>query len=446
MNFKRKIYDKLKEWKRVSNGRTALLVEGARRVGKSFVVEAFGKHEYKSCIVVDFSSPQPNTLAAILDTPHDLDGFFTTLSLEYRTQLFPRESLIVFDDVQLCPKARQMIKHLVADGRYDYIETGSLVTLKTTAADILIPSEEERIEMFPMDFEEFCWALGDEVTVGFARECFNARKPLGALHSTVLKRYCEYLCVGGMPQAVAEYAATHDLFRADSVKRGILKLYRDDIGKFAKGNAAKVRRIFDEIPGQLARKEKKYRLSSLGKSARMRNYEDAFVWLADAKVVNPCYNATDPTVGLALSSDYSTQKLYMGDTGLLMTLALGDEGTTGYELYSAIFTGDVYFNKGMIAENAVAQAFAASSRSLYFYSRAADGSRRNEMEIDFLIRRDKEICPVEVKSGNYRNHASLDKFTAKFNGRLGESFILYTKDIMVKNGVVHLPLYMAMFL
>ena len=383
MIFRRKILKKLKAWKTESQGRSALLmVEGARRVGKSFVVEQFGKSEYRSCVVIDFSSPLPNTLAAILNAPHDLDGFFTTVALEYRTRLYPRESLIVFDEVQLCPKARQMIKHLVADGRYDIVETGSLVTLKTMAKDILIPSEEERIEMHPMDFEEFCWALDDDVTVGFARECFARRKPLGALHSTVMKRYREYLCVGGMPQAVAEYRASRDLPRTDKVKRGILKLYRDDIGKFAKGNAAKVRRIFDEIPGQLSRKEKKYRLSSLEKSARMRTYEDAFMWLVDAKVVNPCYNATDPTVGMALSSDCATQKLYMGDTGLLMTLALGEAEAVDGELYKAIFTGDVYFNKGMIAENAVAQAFTASGRNLYFYSRAAAESRRTEIEIE----------------------------------------------------------------
>ena len=446
MVFRRKILERLKSWKAESQGRSALLVEGARRVGKSFVVAQFGKSEYRSCIVVDFSSPLPNTLAAILSAPYDLDGFFTALALEYRTRLFPRESLIVFDEVQLCPKARQMIKHLVADGRYDFIETGSLVTLKTVVKDILIPSEEERIEMHPMDFEEFCWALDDDVTVDFARECFTRRKPLGALHSTVMKRYQEYLCVGGMPQAVAEYKDSHDLPRTDKIKRGILKLYRDDIGKFAKGNAAKARRIFDEIPGQLSRKEKKYRLSSLEKSARMRTYEDAFMWLVDAKVVNPCYNATDPTVGMALSSDCATQKLYMGDTGLLMTLALGETAVVDGELYKAIFTGDVYFNKGMIAENAVAQAFVASGRKLFFYSRAASKSRKTEIEIDFLIRRGKEICPIEVKSGNYRNHASLDKFASRFSGRLGESFILYPKDVLVKDGIVHLPIYMSMFL
>ena len=446
MNFKRKIYDRILRWKASRNGKTALLVEGARRVGKSFTVAEFARREYKSHVIVDFSSPQPLTLDAILNAPHDLDGLFNRLSLEYHTRLYPRETLIVFDEVQLCPNARQLIKHLVADGRYDYIETGSLITLKTMSEGILIPSEEERISMHPMDFEEFCWALDDGVTPGFIRECFDKSKPLGALHRTVMNRYCEYLCVGGMPQVVAEYAATKDISSADLVKRDILKLYRDDIAKFAKGNAAKVRSIFDQIPGQLAKKEKRYSLASLDKSARMREYEDSFIWLADAKVVNPCYNATDPTVGMALSSDFSTMKLYMGDTGLLMTLALGDESATSGDLYKAIFTGDVYFNSGMIAENAVAQSFAMSGRPLFFYSRRNPESHRNELEIDFLIRRDGVISPVEVKSGKYQSHASLDKFRAKFKDRLGQPYILYTKDVMEKDGILHLPLYMAMFL
>ena len=446
MNFRRKIYDRLLNWKKSREGKTALLIEGARRVGKSFVVAEFAKREYRSHVIIDFSSPPPLTLAAIQDRPHDLDGLFNRISLECHTRLYPRESLIVFDEVQLCPKARQLIKHLVADGRYDYIETGSLVTLKTSTEDILIPSEEERVAMNPMDFDEFCWAMGDSVTPDFIRDCFDNLKPLGPLLKTVMDRYCEYLCVGGMPQAVAEYARTRDVSNADIIKRDILKLYRDDIAKFARGHAAKVRSIFDQLPGQLTKNEKRYSLASLGKSARMREYEDAFAWLADAKVVNPCYNATDPSVGMALSSDFATLKLYMGDTGLLMTHALGDEGATDGELYKAVFTGDVYFNRGMIAENAVAQSLTASGRPLFFYSRRDPASHRSEMEIDFLIRRNGEICPVEVKSGKYQRHASLDKFREKFKGRLGRAYILYSKDVMEKDGILHLPLFMSAFL
>lgn len=446
MKFKRKIYNNLLDWKNNRRGKTALLIEGVRRVGKSFVVTEFAKQEYKSYVIIDFSVPRPLTLDAIINTAYDLDGLFNRISIEYKVQLHPRETLIIFDEVQLCPKARQLIKHLVADGRYDYIETGSLVSLKTNIDDILIPSEEERLSLNPMDFEEFCWAMGDEVTVSFARECYLNRKALGAIHDTVLKRYCEYLCVGGMPQAVEEYVKTKDYSRTDKVKRSILDLYRNDIGKFAGNNAAKVRSIFNEIPGQLTKKDKKYSLSSLDKAARMRTYEDSFDWLSDAKIINPSYNATDPTVGMALSSDFATRKIYMADTGLLLSHALQMDNVTETELYEAIFTGEVYFNNGMIAENAVAQSLVASGKSLFFYSRHNRETHRNEIEIDFLIRKDGAVTPIEVKSGKYRSHASLDKFSTKFADRIGERIILYTKDVAERDGVIHLPIYMAMFL
>ena len=446
MKFKRKIYNNLIDWKNNRRGKTALLIEGARRVGKSFVVAEFAKQEYKSYVIIDFSIPRPLTLDAIVNTAYDLDGLFNRISIEYKVQLYPRETLIIFDEVQLCPKARQLIKHLVADGRYDYIETGSLVSLKTNIDDILIPSEEERLSLNPMDFEEFCWAMGDEVTVSFVRECYLNRKALGAIHDTVLKRYCEYLCVGGMPQAVEEYVKTKDYSRTDKVKRSILDLYRNDIGKFAGNNAAKVRSIFNEIPGQLTKKDKKYSLSSLDKSARMRTYEDSFDWLSDAKIINPCYNATDPTVGMALSSDFATRKIYMADTGLLLSHALQMDNVTETELYKAIFTGEVYFNNGMIAENAVAQSLVTSGKSLFFYSRHNRETHRNEIEIDFLIRKDGVITPIEVKSGKYKSHASLDKFSKKFADRIGERIILYTKDVAEHDGIIHLPIYMAMFL
>lgn len=446
MKFTRKIYNNLLDWKNNRRGKTALLIEGARRVGKSFVVAEFAKQEYKSYVIIDFSIPRPLTLDAIVNTAYDLDGLFNRISIEYKVQLCPRETLIVFDEVQLCPKARQLIKHLVADGRYDYIETGSLVSLKTNIDDILIPSEEERLSLNPMDFEEFCWAMGDDVTVSFARECYINRKALGAIHDTVLKRYCEYLCVGGMPQAVEEYVKTKDYSRTDKVKRSILDLYRNDIGKFAGNNAAKVRSIFNEIPGQLTKKDKKYSLSSLDKSARMRTYEDSFDWLSDAKIINPCYNATDPTVGMALSSDFATRKIYMADTGLLLSHALQMDNVTETELYKAIFTGEVYFNNGMIAENAVAQSLVTSGKSLFFYSRHNRETHRNEIEIDFLIRKDGVITPIEVKSGKYKSHASLDKFSKKFADRIGERIILYTKDVAERDGIIHLPIYMAMFL
>ena len=445
--FKRKAYDKLKEWKRRSNGRTAVIVDGARRVGKTCLVEEFVRREYRTAIVVDFSKADEQIKATIRNRPGDLDALFNTLSLTYGVRLYPRESAIVFDEVQLYPLARQLIKHLVADGRYDYIETGSLISLKRNIKDILIPSEEEHIDMPPMDFEEFRWALGDEMSVPFAKECYDAMKPLGqGLHRQMMERYREYLLVGGMPQAVDAYLATKDFGAADDAKRGILRIYRDDIAKFAQGYEAKVRAIFDAIPEQLSRKEKRYKLSSITKDARFREYEDAFTWLNDARVANPCFNATEPSAGLALSREHTTQKLYMADTGLLVTHAYNDGRYTDNGLYREIFFGNAGANNGMIIENAAAQELRATGRILYFYSRVDRDRRKNEMEIDFLIRRDGRICPIEVKSAVYQRHASLDKFRAKFGDRLGQPYILYTKDVMEKDGIVHLPLYMAMFL
>ncbi len=444
--FKRKTYSKLKEWKARSCGRTAAMIDGARRVGKTCLVKEFVKNEYRTAIVVDFSKANERIKATIKDRPDDLDSLFNALSLTYGVRLYPRESVIVFDEVQLYPLARQMIKHLVDDGRYDYIETGSLISLKRNIKDILIPSEEDHIDMPPMDFEEFCWAKGDIVTPEFIKECFDKRKPLGQLLKTVIDRYYEYLLVGGMPQAVDAYLATKDFGAADDAKRGILRIYRDDIAKFAQGYEAKVRAIFDAIPEQLSRKEKRYKLSSITKEARFREYEDAFTWLNDARIVNPCLNATEPAAGLGLSREHTTQKLYMADTGLLVTHAYNDGRYTDNSLYRDIFFGNAGTNNGMIIENAIAQEFRATGRNLYFYSRVDRNCRRNEIEVDFLIRRNGEICPVEVKSGKYQHHASLDKFRFRFMKNIGQPYILYTKDVIEKDGILHLPLFMAMFL
>ena len=444
--FKRKTYDKLKEWKDRSCGRTAVMIDGARRVGKTCLAQEFVKNEYRTAIVVDFTKADERIKATIKDKPHDLNALFNALSLIYGVRLYPRESVIVFDEVQQYPLARQLIKHLVADGRYDYIETGSLISLKRNIKDILIPSEEEHIDMPPMDFEEFCLAKGDNVTPDFIRESFDKRKPLGPLLKTAMERYYEYLLVGGMPQAVDAYLATMDFGTADDAKRGILHIYRDDIAKFAQGYEAKVRAIFDAIPEQLSRKEKRYKLSSITKEARFREYEDAFTWLNDARVVNPCFNATEPSVGLCLSREHTTQKLYMADTGLLVTHAYNDGRYTDNSLYRDIFFGDAGTNNGMIVENAIAQEFRATGRNLYFYSRVDRDCRKNEIEVDFLIRRNGEICPVEVKSGKYQRHASLDKFRDRFKKSIGRPYILYTKDLMEKDGILHLPLFMAMFL
>lgn len=445
--LKRKIYDELLAWKQKSDGKTALLIDGARRVGKSFIAELFAKQEYESYIIIDFGNASQDILDLFIYESADLDLFFAKLAAFYSTVLHRRQSLIVFDEVQQFPRARQLIKYLVADGRYDYLETGSLIRLKKNTQDIIIPSEEEHIEMFPLDFEEFLWALGDEATAPLIKKCFDSRKPLGqALHRKIMNDFRQYVLVGGMPQSVLAYIDGKNFEASDEAKRRILRLYRDDVSKFAAGYEEKVYAVFDGIPGQLSKKEKKYTLSSLSKTARFRAYEDSFIWLNEAMVVNACFNSTDPNVGLALSADYATQKCYMADTGLLVTHTFMDRAFTDNSLYKAVLFDKIDINEGMIMENVVAQMLRRNGHKLYFYSRNDNVNRENQMEIDFLITEGRKISPIEVKSADYRSHSSLDKFRKKFSHKLGTSYILYPKDVMEKDGILHLPLYMAMFL
>ena len=445
--MKRKIYDCLLEWKEKDNGNCALLLDGARRVGKSYIAEQFGKNEYKSYILIDFAHLPGEVREVFENDLNDFDLFFNKLSAYYRKILYKRESLIIFDEVQRYPKARELIKYLVADGRYDYLETGSLISLRMNVEDIVIPSEEEHVEMFPMDFEEFLWAMGDETTVPYLRECFELLRPLGqAMHRRVMNDFRQYILVGGMPQAVEAYRTTKSFENADRIKKRILTLYRQDITKYARGYEAKVLSIFDEMPSQLSKTEKKYKLSSISKGARFRDYENAFLWLTEAMVINNCYNATEPTVGLSMSEEHTTRKCYMADTGLLVTHSFMDDKFTNNELYRDILLDRLHVNEWMLMENIVAQELRAGGHKLYFYSRSDTDERENNMEIDFLIRQKRKICPIEVKSGTYRKHSSLDKFRNKFKGKIGQPYILYTKDILIKENVIHLPIYMAMFL
>jgi len=445
--LKRKIYDRLVTWKKESNGTTAMMIDGARRVGKSFIAEQFAKAEYKSYILVDFGRASGDLIALFENDSTNLDLFFAKLSALYSTSLHKRNSLIIFDEVQQYPRARQLIKYLVADGRYDYLETGSLIRLKKNVQDIIIPSEEEHVELLPLDFEEFLWAMGDDATYPLIRRCFETKTPLGAaLHRKIMNDFRQYVLVGGMPQAVLAYKDEKNFEACDVAKRRILKLYRNDVAKFAEGYEDKVFAVFDGIPGQLSKKEKKYKLSSLGKTARFRTFEDSFVWLGEAMVVNPCFNTTDPHVGLALSADHATQKCYMADTGLLVSHAFGDGKFADNQLYKAILFDKLSINEGMLMENVVAQMLRLRRERLYFYSRSNSQNRENHMEIDFLIKEGKKISPIEVKSGNYRSHSSLDKFRRHFSSVIGSSYILYTKDVMIKDGIIHLPLYMAEFL
>ncbi|HIW01740.1 MAG TPA: DUF4143 domain-containing protein [Candidatus Protoclostridium stercorigallinarum] len=447
MVLRRKMYDKLLEWKRMSAGKTALLIDGARRVGKSFVAEEFAKNEYESYILIDFARASGEVKDLFAHDTDDLEMFFRKLSLYYSVALYERRSLIIFDEVQQYPPARQFIKYLVADGRYDYIETGSLIRLKKNVRDIVIPSEEEHLEMFPMDFEEFLWAAGDETTIPVLKDFFEKRMPLGdAVHRKVMNLFKQYMLVGGMPQSVLAYLPDKDFERSDRVKRNILTLYREDVSKFAEGYEDRVFAIFDNIPAQLSKKEKKFKVSALKKAARFRTFKDAFLWLNEAMIVNNCYNVTDPSAGLALSAEESTFKCYMGDTGLLVTLAFMDMPYAQNELYRAVLFDKMSINEGMLTENIVAQLLRSRGRKLYFYSRSDAAHRENHMEIDFLISENKKIAPIEVKSSQYRQHVSLDKFMAKFKGRYSQAYILYTKDLAMKNGILHLPVYMAMFL
>ncbi|MCL1984625.1 MAG: DUF4143 domain-containing protein, partial [Methanomassiliicoccaceae archaeon] len=354
------------------------------------------------------------------------------------------------------PLARQRIKTLVADGRYDYIETGSLLSIKANIKDILIPSEEVRFTLNPLDFEEFLWAMGDKTSAEYLETCFRNRRQVGdRIHKNMMNRFREYMLVGGMPGVVSKYAETKDFAAADLIKRSILDLYRDDITKFAAGYESKVLSLFDRIPSQLSKKEKKFTLSSLGKNARLRTYKDAFMWLAEGMIINQCFNSTDPSVGLSMNLDETTQKCYMADTGLLVTHALFDKDYAENTLYRSILLDKMNINEGMLMENAVTQALRANRHKLFFYSKSKNckedpetGEKAIEkaIEIDFLIMREGKICPVEVKSSRYNRHSSLDRFLEKYGKRIGQPYVLYIKDLRVEGGMTYIPIYMSMFL
>ena len=448
MKLKRKVYDNLLSWKK-DNGKTALLIEGARRVGKSTVVEEFAKNEYKSYVLIDFSIASDEIKSLFKKYASNLNDLFFFLTSITGVTLYERQSLIIFDEVQLFPPARQLIKHLVKDNRYDYIETGSLLSIKRNVENILIPSEERAIKMHPLDFEEFCSALGREDIITIIRSHFDNLKPLGEIHSTIMKLFRQYILIGGMPQAVVEYLKTNDYTKVDRIKKDILKLYRNDIAKYAKGYEHKVLSIFDEIPSQLTKHEKKFMLSSLSKDARFRDYEDAFTWLDEAMITNTCFNASDPNFGLSLNSDRLTLKIYMADTGLLLSHAFSENNEMHQEVAKAIVQDRLEVNNGMIFENIVAQMLTALNKKLYFYSRADNQDRSNTMEIDFLIidkTKPTKISPVEVKSGKNYTTSSLNKFSLKFHAKLGKKYLIHTKDLFQKDGITYIPVYMTMFL
>ena len=446
--MKRKMYDKLLKWKNESKGSSAILIDGARRVGKSYIVKEFAQKEYETYILIDFNKTNKNIKALFEDYLDDLDTFFMYLSNYTSTKLHERKSVIVFDEVQQYPKARAAIKYLVEDGRYDYIETGSLISIKKNVEDIVIPSEEEHIKMFPMDFEEFLWAMGNDMLMPFIRKNFEEKKPMGQLmHRKAMDYFRQYLIVGGMPQAVSKYVETRDFDLTDKVKRQIIDLYRNDISKYARGYDLKVKSIFEEIPSQLQKHEKKFRLSALKEGARFRNYETAFFWLDDAMIVNSCYNTTEPSVGLKLNKETSTMKCYMADTGLLISHAFDENDIVSEDLYKKIMLDKLEMNSGMIIENIVAQMLRTAGHKLYFYSNNTE-NKESRMEIDFLIAKNKvtsrhNISPIEVKSSIRYTLTSLRKCISKYNSFLAKPYVIHTADLKEEENILFLPVYMV---
>lgn len=441
MVFKRKIYQQMLDWKQNWAGKRALLIQGARRIGKSTIVEEFAKNEYETYILINFQKDASRVKSLFQQDIVDLDTFFRNLSLIFATPLISRKSLIIFDEVQLFPLARQSIKQLVEDGRFDYIETGSLITLKQNVEKILLPSEERRINMYPMDFEEFLWARGDEITAEMLRKCFENLQPLGQVaHRKVMKEYMLYVAVGGMPQAVVELLTTNDFSRVDEVKRDILQLYKDDLKKLDAKYRFSTSLILDALPSELSTQNRLFRSIVLGKNARSSKTYSSYEAVKDSMIVNIANNCLDPNIGFHLTKDYSKQKIYMGDTGLLVTEIFQDSHQPMQDsIYRQLISDKLSVNVGMVMENMVAQTLVSLGYELYFY-------RFDQYEVDFLLSSGKKLIPLEVKSSTYCRHKSLDMFESKYSSRVKTSYVIYSKDLKKEGNVIYLPFYMTMFL
>lgn len=436
--FKRKVYDRLLEWKQRSNGRTAVLVQGARRVGKSTIVEEFARKEYKSYILIDFSKASAE-IKGLFDDLMDLNFLFLRLQAVYQVTLHQGESVLVFDEVQCCPRARQAIKHLVADGRYHYIETGSLISIKQNTKDIIIPSEEERIDMFPLDFEEFLWAIGDEVSFPLLRQFYERKMPLGPAHRSKEKDLRIYMLVGGMPQAVQEYLSTNNLSMVDRVKRSIIQLYYDDFMKI--DPSGRLGKLFLAIPGQLSKNNSRYVASDVLGNVDSSVRFELLANLEDSKTVLVSYHADDPNIGMSLTRDLNRFKIFLADTGLFVTLAFWDKSYAENVVYQKLLLDKLEVNMGYIYENLVAQMLAASGYRLFYYTFPKD--TKHNYEIDFLLSLGSKIAPIEVKSSGYKTHASLDAFCQKFSSRINARYLVYTKDYGHDGEILHIPFYMV---
>ena len=442
--FKRKLYDKLLDWKTNRKGKTAVMIEGARRVGKSTLAKQFAENEYDSHVLIDFSIA-PKEITELFDYISDLEYFFMQLQFRLGVSLIEHNSLIIFDEVQKCPKARQAIKHLVADGRYDYIETGSLISIRKNVKDIVIPSEEEKMTLDPMDYEEFKWALDDTATIPQLRMLFDKKMSIGdAVTRKLMRDFRVYMVVGGMPQAVSEYLDNHNLQEVDRVKRGIIQLYEDDFYKI--DPSGRISSLFDAIPAQLNSNASRYQVTSaIGDNADSEKILQLISELRESRTINMAYHANDPGVGMSLSIDISKYKMYVADTGLFITLAFKDKDFTENIIYQKLMSDKLDANLGYVYENMVAQMLTASGNKLFYYTFPTETGKHN-YEIDFLLSRGNKICPIEVKSSGYKRHTSLNVFCQKFSSRVLQRFLIYTKDLQKDEQTLFLPVYLTQFL
>ena len=426
------------DWKRESAGKTALLVEGARRIGKSTLVRQFAENEYKSYILIDFANVVPEVNRLIESSIADLDYLFVRLQLIYHVTLERRKSVIIFDEVQLQPLARQAIKYLVQDGRYDYIETGSLISIRQNVQHIVIPSEEERIQMYPMDYEEFRWAMGDEATIPLLGQVMKSRMPLGAdVHRRMMCDFRLYMLVGGMPQAVNEFLDTQNLQMVDNVKRRILKLYADDLHKL--DSSDKLRALYWAVPSELSKNASRYQVTTVIENTKQERKQELLEMMRESMIVNIAYQASDPNVGLALTADKTRYKMYLADTGLFVTLAFWDKDFTENVIYEKLLSDKLKANLGYVYENVVAQMLKASGNELYYHT--FPSQNKHNYEVDFLLSRGNKILPIEVKSSNYLSHKSLDEFVKKYSSRVTDRIMLYTKDYQKDGATLCLPVY-----
>ena len=452
MILKRKIYDKLLAWKKECNGSKALLIEGARRIGKSTVCEEFAKNEYQSYIIIDFAKKDVTVEEYFTEHLNDLDTFFMLLSTYYKKELVKRNSIIIFDEIQMFPQARAALKYLVADGRYDYIETGSLISVKENIQNIVIPSEERSLLMYPLDFEEFAWALGENLLVEYIKDCFKKREPLErGMHNKAMLLFKQYLLVGGMPKPVVLFIESGKNFsNVDAEKRDILKLYRNDIMKIKSLYRSKVLAIFDQIPGLLSQHEKRVVFKDIQEGSFADQYEDTFFWLSDSMISNECFMCSDPNVGLSINEVRSYIKCYLGDTGLLVSHAFDENELLEADVYNQILNDKLSLNKGMLFENAIAQMLTANGHKLYFYTHYSEEKHRNDIETDFLISNNSKLkyklFPIEVKSSKNYTTTSLLRFKEKFKQRIGECYIIHPKNLNIKDDVLCIPPYMTICL